>query len=72
MLTASITNGNMANGETRRSALHSLAGILVCCALVVVLPFVFLAVLRILLVGAPIAIIGGIIIFFLSYLENRN
>lgn len=61
----------MANGEIRRSASHSLAGIFVCCALVVVLPIVFLVVLRILLVGAPIAILGGIIIFFLSYLEGK-
>ncbi len=72
MVISSSKVKEMEEGSTRRSALHSLAGIFICCALVVTLPFVFLLVLRVLVVGAPIALIGGILIFFLSYLENRN
>ena len=72
MLTASTTNGNMANGETRRSASDSLISIGICLALVVITPFVFMLLLRVLIVGAPIALIGGILIFIASYFEGRD
>ena len=62
----------MANGETRKSVGECILTIGILLALVVITPFVFILILRVLIVGAPIALIGGIIIFFLSYLENRN
>ncbi len=47
----------------RRSLRHCLLAILACGIMVVVLPPLFLLVLRMLFVGAPVVLIGGILLF---------
>ena len=55
-----------------RSATDGILAIIVLLGLVVVLPFVFIIALRVLLMGAPIVLIGGGIIFLCQMLEGRN
>ena len=51
---------------------YNLLSIVVMAAVVIVVPLVAAFVVRVLLVGAPIMLIVGILIFIASYLENRN
>ncbi len=53
------------------SKAYNLLVIVVLLGLVVAVPFIAFLAIRILLVGAPVAIIGGLIIFVCQMLDRR-
>ena len=54
-----------------RSLTYNLLVIVVLFGVIIAVPFVAIFVLRILLLGAPVAIVGGLIIFACQMLDRR-